>query len=114
MVLLQGARVVGYSQWGNAYTRETSFPAEILPLQNSQVWSVEEEMLGEGEADGMGKKGESLLPNTFRNSRGWPRGRVVKFVRSAAGGPVFRWFESWTQNGTAHQTTLRQRSTCHN
>ena len=26
---------------------------------------------------------------------GWPRGRVVKFARSAAGGPVFRWFESW-------------------
>ena len=22
--------------------------------------------------------------------RGWPRGRVVKFMRSAAGGPVFR------------------------
>ena len=25
---------------------------------------------------------------------GWPRGRVVKFARSAAGSPVFRWFES--------------------
>ena len=29
--------------------------------------------------------------------RGWPRGRVVKFVCSAAGGPVFRWFESWAR-----------------
>ena len=28
---------------------------------------------------------------------GWPRGRVVKFARSAVGGPVFRWFESWTR-----------------
>ena len=30
-------------------------------------------------------------------ARGWPRGQVVKFVRSAAGGPVFRWFESWAR-----------------
>ena len=30
-------------------------------------------------------------------SWGWPRGRVVKFARSAAGGPVFRWFESWAR-----------------
>uniref|UniRef100_A0A8C4L284 Serine/threonine-protein phosphatase 2A regulatory subunit B'' subunit gamma n=1 Tax=Equus asinus TaxID=9793 RepID=A0A8C4L284_EQUAS len=29
--------------------------------------------------------------------RGWPRGRVVKFARSAAGGPVFRRFESWAR-----------------
>ena len=29
------------------------------------------------------------------NRWGWPRGRVVKFSHSAAGGPVFRWFESW-------------------
>ena len=28
---------------------------------------------------------------------GWPRGQVVKFARSAAGGPVFRWFESWAR-----------------
>ena len=28
---------------------------------------------------------------------GWPRGRVVKFARSTAGGPVFRQFESWEQ-----------------
>ncbi|XP_070336937.1 dnaJ homolog subfamily C member 15 isoform X2 [Equus asinus] len=28
---------------------------------------------------------------------GWPRGRVVKFARSTAGGPVFRWFESWAR-----------------
>ena len=28
---------------------------------------------------------------------GWPRGRVVKSVRSTAGGPVFRWFESWAR-----------------
>uniref|UniRef100_A0A5F5PI48 Arylsulfatase B n=1 Tax=Equus caballus TaxID=9796 RepID=A0A5F5PI48_HORSE len=29
--------------------------------------------------------------------RGWPRGRVVKFARSAAGGPVLRRFESWAR-----------------
>ena len=29
--------------------------------------------------------------------RGWPRGRAVEFARSAAGGPVFRWFESWAR-----------------
>ena len=33
----------------------------------------------------------------YFNKRGWPCGRVVKFVRSAAGGLVFRWFESWAQ-----------------
>ena len=35
----------------------------------------------------------------FRNKQlqGWPRGQVVKFVRSAAGGPVFCWLESWVQ-----------------
>ena len=28
---------------------------------------------------------------------GWPHGRVVKFACSAAGSPVFRWFESWAR-----------------
>ena len=28
---------------------------------------------------------------------GWPRGGVVEFARSAAGGPVFCWFESWAR-----------------
>ena len=28
---------------------------------------------------------------------GWPRGRVVKFARSTAGGPVFRQFKSWVR-----------------
>ena len=32
-----------------------------------------------------------------RESGGWPRGRVVKFARSAAGGPVFRWIRSWAR-----------------
>ena len=32
-----------------------------------------------------------------QHARGWPCGRVVKFVRSTAGGPVFRWFESWAR-----------------
>ncbi|GAA9503487.1 hypothetical protein BTM460_15420 [Helicobacter pylori] len=32
-------------------------------------------------------QGQSLKKT---KDRGWPRGRVVKFARSAAGGPVFR------------------------
>ena len=38
--------------------------------------------------------------NLKLNSWGWPRGRVVKFLCSAASSPVFRWFESWV--GTWH------------
>ena len=30
-------------------------------------------------------------------SRGWPCGQVVEFTLSAAGGPVFCWFESWAR-----------------
>ena len=36
---------------------------------------------------------DSTLKLTFKKTTicgGWPRGRVVKFARSAAGGPVFR------------------------
>ena len=29
--------------------------------------------------------------------RGWPCGQVVKFTHSAAGGPVFCWFETWAR-----------------
>ena len=37
------------------------------------------------------------LPSKLDNSWGRPRGRVVKFVRSTAGSPVFRQFESWAR-----------------
>ena len=41
---------------------------------------------------------QRLLPGIKRLiSWGWPRSRVVKVARSAAGGPVFRWFKSWAQ-----------------
>ena len=33
----------------------------------------------------------------LQKSRGWPCGRVVELACSAAGSPVFRWFESWVQ-----------------
>ena len=33
----------------------------------------------------------------FKMRGGWPRGWVVKLMRSAAGGPVFRRFESWAR-----------------
>ena len=35
------------------------------------------------------------LKKKKRTSRGQPRGQVVKFTCSAAGGPVFRCFKSW-------------------
>ena len=40
-----------------------------------------------------------LLNSTLKRNLwgGWPCGRVVRFARSAAGGPVFRWFESWAR-----------------
>ena len=37
------------------------------------------------------------LPDLKNENRGWPRGRVVKFVCSAGGGPVFHWFEFWAR-----------------
>ena len=57
-------------------------------------------------------KFELELHSKISKARGWPHGRVVKFACSAAGGPVFHWFESWAR--TAHQTTLRQSPTCYN
>src|SRR3712207_3614442 len=48
----------------------------------------------------LGLRNETVLWYlTFKNhvSWGWPRGRVVKLAHSTAGGPVFRWFESWAR-----------------
>ena len=43
-----------------------------------------------------GEEGRGQVMRTLRNGiRGRPRGQVVKFARSAAGGPVCPWFESW-------------------
>ena len=43
-------------------------------------------------------KDESNLGYCYQKwSWGWPRGQVVKFTHSAAGGPVFHWFESWAR-----------------
>ena len=42
---------------------------------------------------GLGKSGQESCIKTL--CWGWPRGWVVGFACSAAGGPVFRWFESW-------------------
>src|SRR3712207_406367 len=41
----------------------------------------------------------SMFKNIFHTfyKWGWPCGRMVKLARSAAGGPVFRWFESWAR-----------------
>ena len=42
---------------------------------------------------------------------GWPRGWVVKCARSAAGGPVFHWFESWA--GTWHCSSNHAEAASH-
>ena len=43
--------------------------------------------------------------------RGRPRGRVVKFARSTAGGPVFRRFESWAR--TWHHSSSHAEAASH-
>ena len=45
---------------------------------------------------------------------GWPRGQVVKFAHSAEAAQCFDGSNPGRGHGTAHQTTLRQRPTCHN
>ena len=42
---------------------------------------------------------------------GWPRGRVVKFECSTAGGPGFRRFESWAQ--TWHHSSSHAEAASH-
>ena len=55
----------------------------------------------------------TLLSSLHKNKsfRGWPRGRVVKFACSAAGGPVFRWFESWAR--TWHRSSNHAEAASH-
>ena len=48
------------------------------------------------------------------NSRGRPRGRVVKFVRSASAAQGFASSDPGHRRGTAHQAMLRWGPTCHN
>ena len=42
---------------------------------------------------------------------GWPRGRVVKLMRSAS---VAQGSNPEHRHGTTHQATMRQHPTCHN
>ena len=46
--------------------------------------------------------------------RGWPCGRVVKFVCSASAAQGFAGSDPGRGQGTAHQAMLRQCPTCHN
>ena len=56
-----------------------------------------------------------IQPSTKTSQRrGWPRGLVVKFACSAAGGPVFRWFESWARTWHCSSNHAEERATCHN
>ena len=52
-----------------------------------------------------------FLDKNILKNRGWPRGRAVKFTRSAAGGPVFRWFESWVR--TSHCSSHHAEAVSH-
>ena len=45
---------------------------------------------------------------------GWPRGPAVKFARSLQAAQCFVGSYPGCGHDTAHQTTLRQRPTCHN
>ena len=47
------------------------------------------------------------------NARGRPRGRVVKFARSASAAQGFAGSDPGRGHGTAHQAMLRQHPTCH-
>ena len=46
-----------------------------------------------------------------KNRRGWPCGLAIKFARSTAGGPVFRWFESWAR--TRHHSSNHAEAASH-
>ena len=46
--------------------------------------------------------------------RGWPHGRMVKFVRSASVAQGFAGSDPGHRHGTTHQTMLRWHPTCHN
>ena len=45
--------------------------------------------------------------------RAWPRGRVVKFMHSALVAQGFAGSDPGRGHGTAHQSMLRWRPTCH-
>ena len=49
----------------------------------------------------------------MKKNRGQPRGRVVKFARSAAVDQGFAGSDPGHGHGTTHQATLGQRTTCH-
>ena len=55
----------------------------------------------------------TLLPVSLKmeNLGGQPCGQVVKFPRSAAGGPVFRQFESWAR--TWHRSSSHTEAASH-
>ena len=57
-------------------------------------------------------------PETFAmknmSSRGWPRGHVVKFMRSTWAAQGFAGSDPGHGHGTARQAMLRKHPTCHN
>ncbi|XP_070376698.1 serine/threonine-protein kinase Nek5 isoform X3 [Equus asinus] len=57
---------------------------------------------------------EQLDPRSDDDDTGQPRGRVVKFTRSASAAQGFTGSNPGRGHGAAHQTMLRQCPTCHN
>ena len=55
---------------------------------------------------------QNQLSKTY--PRGQPRGRVVKFMRSALAAQGFAGLDPEHGHGTARQAMLRQHPTCHN
>ena len=56
-----------------------------------------------------------LIQMSYRkaNMRGWPRGQVVKFVRSTSAAQGFPGLDPGCRHGTTRQATLRQSPKCH-
>ena len=106
LVLLAQAGL-DFSDWGS------SFPIYILFPQNSVLVPVftcfgnllsllancpVESRVLDCSGGSVFQPGDAVcVSRQMCSPRGWPRGWVVKFSCSAAGGPVFCWFESWAR-----------------
>ena len=78
------------------YDQDNGFTRQELQINFSKYvkeYTRRDDMLGEQ----LVNLTRAMVTLRKLSTRGWPRGRVVKFACSAAGGPVFRWFESWAR-----------------
>ena len=54
------------------------------------------------------------ISTAIKETRGWPRGQMVKFMRSASAAQGFAGSDPGRRRGTTLQAMLRWRPTCHN